>query len=646
MASKAVVEVVMKSAKAQNTLGGLNEKLDILRNKIEGVAVGSDAFKKLATEIQNTSSKIKTLEKEMEGLEPQQKAEAFLKMGEGIAGGFAVAQGAMTILGVESENLEKLQAKVQGAIAIAMGVRMMSEAALQATTAKRIVVEKIAIAQTKLMAVNTKIATKALGLYRGAMRAVGLSASVSVKGVKALKVAIASTGIGLLVVALGTIVAYWDDIKGAASGVSKDMRDQLASATATKDAAIKNMEATEGTTNQLRLAGKSQKEILELKIKDVEAAIVASEIEQQRQRDTAKAQIAAAKRNEDIATGIIAFLTLPITSTLALIDGLAQGLKLLGVIDEGTNLAGDFSRGIANFIGFDADDTKAEMDEIDAEMTSGINRLKEKSAGMKLQLRDLNKKPTKSDQTTPDEDTETDADTELAELNDLLKAKAQLEQEYFDSLLSEEERLLNAVEDKYFEKIELAKQYGLDTTELENARQAEIDKIQEDARQREIEADAEKNQALLDSRLAFVSAVGNTVGELSGIFKEGTAAAKTAALAEIAINTGLGFIQGLDIAQKSAKATGPGAALAFPIFYATQIAAVLGAVKKAKSALGAGGGTSAPPVPSTVAAPTRSGNFTLSRPGEEPGPIKAFVVTDEMSDSQSQLADIRRRSSI
>ena len=136
------------------------------------------------------------------------------------------------------------------------------------------------------------------------------------------------------------------------------------------------MEATEGTTNQLKLAGKSQREILELKIKDVEAAIVASEVEQQRQRDTAEAQIAAAKRNEDIATGIIAFLTLPITGVLALIDGIAEGLAFLGVIDAPTNLAGDFSRGIANFIGFDAEDTKAEMDEIDAEMTSGINRLK------------------------------------------------------------------------------------------------------------------------------------------------------------------------------------------------------------------------------------------------------------------------------
>ena len=644
MSAKAVVEIEMIDSKAQNTLAGLNEKLQRLRNRIDDVEVGSEAFKKLANQIQKTSSTVKTLEKEMEGLEPQQKAEAFLKMGEGVMGGFVAAQGALAMVGVESENLEKIQTRVQGAIAIAMGARMISEAALQATTAKRIVVEKLAIAQTKIGTAVNKAAAVAANLYSGALKLIGVSANVSANGMKFLKVAIASTGIGLFVVAIGAIVAYWDDIKALTTGVSKDMKDQLASATATKEAALANMEATEGTTNQLRLAGKSQREILQLKIKDVEAAIVASEVEQQRQRDTAEAQIAAAKRNEDIATGIIAFLTLPITGVLALIDGIAEGLAFLGVIDAPTNLAEGFSRGIANFIGFDAEDTKAEMDEIDAEMTSGINKLKEKSAGLKLQVRDLDKKEKTT--TTTDPKPETEDDGEIDRLNEFLQEKAKLEQEYFDSLLSEEERLKNAVEDKYFEKIELAKQYGLDTTDLERARQAEIDAIDEEMSKKAIERTNAELQAKKDARAAFVQAVGDSVGQISGLLAEGSRGAKAAALAEIAINTGLGFIQGLDIAQKSAKATGPGAALAFPIFYATQIAAVLGAVKKAKAAIGAGGGGETAPVVPAQAAPTRSGNFTLNARETPEIVSKTFVVADEMTNQQSQLADIRRRATI
>jgi uncharacterized protein YukE len=117
------------------------------------------------------------------------------------------------------------------------------------------------------------------------------------------------------------------------------------------------------------------------------------------------------------------------------------------------------------------------------------------------------------------------------------------------------------------------------------------------------------------AQLNFVSAVGGAVAALGGLFKEGSAAAKTAALAEIAIGTGVGFINALRIAQQSAQAAGPGAAFAFPIFYATQVAAILSAASRAKAILssggrggggatsGGGGGTSAT-APPTFNAPT------------------------------------------
>jgi len=63
---------------------------------------------------------------------------------------------------------------------------------------------------------------------------------------------------------------------------------------------------------------------------------------------------------------------------------------------------------------------------------------------------------------------------------------------------------------------------------------------------------------------------------------------------------------------------------------------------------GAGGGA-APPPPAAEAAPPAagmmSGKFELGG-GEEPDPIKAFVVTDEMTNSQDQLDGIRRESTL
>lgn len=158
------------------------------------------------------------------------------------------------------------------------------------------------------------------------------------------------------------------------------------------------------------------------------------------------------------------------------------------------------------------------------------------------------------------------------------------------------------------------------------------------------------DDAVLQNKLKVTSAIGGAVGALSGLLEEGSSAAKAAALAEIAINTGVGLVQGLDIAQKSAKATGPGAAIAFPLFYATQVAAVLGAAAQAKQILGAGGGGVTPPSTTTPSAQTpapqmMSGAFELTG-GVAPEAMRAYVVTDEMTNSQNQLANIRRRATI
>jgi len=159
------------------------------------------------------------------------------------------------------------------------------------------------------------------------------------------------------------------------------------------------------------------------------------------------------------------------------------------------------------------------------------------------------------------------------------------------------------------------------------------------------------DEAVKVAKLGVTRAIGGAVGALSGLMAEGTAASKAAALAEIAISTGVGIVQGLDIAQKSAKATGPAAAFAFPLFYATQLAAVLGAAAQAKTILGAGGGAvgggggGSVAAPSTPAPQMMSGAFDISG-GVAPDAMKAFVVTDEMTNSQNQLANIRRRATI
>ena len=161
-------------------------------------------------------------------------------------------------------------------------------------------------------------------------------------------------------------------------------------------------------------------------------------------------------------------------------------------------------------------------------------------------------------------------------------------------------------------------------------------------------------QTEMDARHRLTRAIGSSIGALGSLMEEGSAAAKVMAVTEIGVNAAVGYMQGLNIAQKSAAAAGPGAALAFPIFYGTQVAAILGAINQARSILGStpgGGGNISVPAggdgggSATPAPQMMSGAFELTG-GIAPEPLKAFVVTDEMTNSQNQLANIRRRATI
>lgn len=153
--------------------------------------------------------------------------------------------------------------------------------------------------------------------------------------------------------------------------------------------------------------------------------------------------------------------------------------------------------------------------------------------------------------------------------------------------------------------------------------------------------------AEIDARQGVIDATSSALGSLSSLFAEGTNASKGFALAQIAFDTATGFTQGLSIAQQTAKAAGPGAAFAFPLFYAAQVAAVLAAVGKAKDVLskspkvGGSGSVSTPSAPSVVAPAFNivgaGGQSQLAQAiaGQQQQPIKTYVVAGEVSTAQS-----------
>tara|TARA_B110000037_G_scaffold150938_1_gene170250 strand:- start:293 stop:589 length:297 start_codon:yes stop_codon:yes gene_type:complete len=72
----------------------------------------------------------------------------------------------------------------------------------------------------------------------------------------------------------------------------------------------------------------------------------------------------------------------------------------------------------------------------------------------------------------------------------------------------------------------------------------------------------------------------------------------------------------------------------------------IAAIRSANSSGGGGGGGNiSAPASSTPAPQMMSGAFDISG-GVAPEATRAYVVTDEMTNSQNQLANIRRRSTI
>ena len=138
----------------------------------------------------------------------------------------------------------------------------------------------------------------------------------------------------------------------------------------------------------------------------------------------------------------------------------------------------------------------------------------------------------------------------------------------------------------------------------------------------------------------------STAGDLAKIMGEESAAGKAFAITQATIDTfasanaAYKAMAGIPVVGPGLGAVAAGAAIAAGIANVKAIASTGDGGGGGSTPGGSGGAGSAPPAPQMM-----SGAFELSGV-TEPEPVKAFVVTDEMTDSQNQLANIRRRATI
>lgn len=158
---------------------------------------------KAAQKVAEIKDKIDDAREAADLFDPGKKFQALVNLGSTIASGFSAVQGAMALVGSESEDVQRSLEKVQGAMALAQGLSQLRDLG---KTWNEI---NLFIKSNSILMRANAAATAAAGAI---MKVFGVAVNTTSFAFKALKAAIISTGIGaiiiLIVEAISAIVSW------------------------------------------------------------------------------------------------------------------------------------------------------------------------------------------------------------------------------------------------------------------------------------------------------------------------------------------------------------------------------------------------------------------------------------------------------
>jgi DNA repair exonuclease SbcCD ATPase subunit len=577
---------------------------------------------------------------------------------QSVASGFSAVEGAMGLLGVESSKLQETLLRVQSAMALAQGLEGLEDAGRS-------------FKQLGAVAVNA---------FNGMT--------------KASKVFMV-TGIGLLLTAIGTAIAYWDDLQDAL-GETNEAQDALnATMEDYRKGAQDAIQSTQKVESAFKLAkqgviskeealqtyndtlgdsfGKatSLNEAEELYYKKTEAYVKATALR-------AQANALFAKAAEEQVKGI----TSQFEDQTTIADKWAIGLKTVtGSTDEllaetrkrqakrakeeqaEANQRAKSITDIAQSVLMQAEQLE-KANGITSESENKLNeqrrqRAEEEKKRHEEKLKQLEEARLKA------EEIERERIRNIKELeNDFLNELEQAQEEYTNQYLSAQDREVQAVNDKYFYLIEQAKQYGIETAYLEEqrlnlvndinvkyaqeeidaekAKQEEIERINKESVDKQIEDDKRLNQVKIDLVASGLSAVSDLIGAF-------TARNKKQAKAQFNAQKALGIASAIVDTYKGAQsafASTPGGIVIKTIAAGVAVTAGLANVAKiAKTKIedtSAQGGTGGVSIPQGATQTTTTPNFNVvGNSGVnqlatlQQQPVQAYVVSGQVTTAQA-----------
>jgi len=258
-------DINIKAKIEVENLGNLKQQLKEAQNDVQALAdkfgatsVQAIEAAKRAADLKDRIGDAKAL---VDAFNPDAKFKSLTAALSGAAGGFAAVQGAIGLVGVESEQVEATLLKVNSAMALSEGLQNVGESV---DSFKQL---GAVIQQSTVFIKLNDLANKAAA---GAMKLFGFAVETTSVSFKVLKTAIAATGIGLLIVALGELYSAFQNYQSAATK-AKEAQDALNKSiiSGAKIALNAEMESLK-QQEQLELARARQKGATEKEIFEIE----------------------------------------------------------------------------------------------------------------------------------------------------------------------------------------------------------------------------------------------------------------------------------------------------------------------------------------------------------------------------------------
>jgi len=623
MAIEKVIDIKVQG-NADEAVGSLRSQLRQAQAEVGELSAKFGATSQQAIEAAKRAGELKDQIGDAKALtdafNPDAKFKALSSSLAGVAGGFAAVQGGMALFGAQSEEVEQTFLKVQSAMALSSGLQALGESIDSFEQLGAVV--KNSTAFKKLDTLATAAATVVQRLFSSAVTTTAVSFN-------ALKTAIVSTGIGALVVGLGYLIAKMNESSDATEELTEKQKGLNRQLEYGKELADANAKGIDYNT-QIELAaakqrGASDKELTQIKVDGVNARLKAN--------------------NEEIKS---------IESTQK--DGYTLTKEQNKRIQELRNEALDLERkGRLEIANFNADQASKERDaqkKIDDEKDANKKkRLEAEAAQRKKDAEELNAA------------LKAQRDASIANELDLLKAIGDAQDKNAEAFMTQSEIEERAVNDKYFRLIELAKQQGKDTLDLEIAQANEIN----DIRVKTDEADRKIKQENADATIelakkeaaakeALMSKTANVLARGADLLGKNTAAGKAMSIAAATINTYQGITA--ELATKTVTPFEIGLKIAnVALIAATGLKAVKDIISVKVPGGGGGGGGAAPSMSGAGAGGGSAPQFNVvGNSGvnqlasvlatNEQTPVKAYVVPSDVTTGQSLDRNIIRNASL